>query len=151
MDDDVKIVIRGVLDKIEDENLTEDKGKLICSALDRLCGDLWNVVFYPTYESEKGYCSSYFHWRSKYWVYAEKSISTNYNSDEIKKFMNTEFGWAKIKDIDTVQQAAYTKINNKFPGVWRVHVAKLNQGYSSYTYGTAWKSDEFTFFIYRIA
>lgn len=65
--------------------------------------------------------------------------------------MNIEFGWAKIKDINMIQQSAYTKINKTFEGVWRVHVAKLEDGYSWNFYGIVWESAGYTFFIYPIA
>jgi hypothetical protein len=151
MNDDVEIVIRGVLDKIEDENITTDKAFLINSALYKLCGGAWNVITYPTYTSEAGYAHSNFLWRNKLWIYAEQTTCTDTNASDIESFMNIEFGWATIKDINAVQHAAYTKINNKFPGTWRVHVVQLQNGYSSSLCGTAWQSDSFTFFIYRVA
>jgi hypothetical protein len=151
MNDNVKIVIRGVLDKIEGENITEHKAGLITSALDKLCGGRWNVITYPAYENEAGYTHSNFRWHNKEWVYAEQTTSTDYNESDIKSFMDTEFGWATIKDINTVQQSAYTKINNKFPGIWRVHVAQLQNSYSGSAFGAVWESDSFTFFIYRVA
>lgn len=117
MDDDEKIVIRGVLDKIQDENSTENKADLIRETLKKLCGGHWNVITYPTFESEKGYCYPYLHWRNKQWVQAEKTTSTDFDSNEIKTFLNTEFEWATIKDIDAFQQSAYTKVNNKFLGI----------------------------------
>jgi hypothetical protein len=150
MNEDVKIVIRGVLNKIEDENITEHRQGLINSALDKLCGGRWNVITYSTYTSEAGYTDSNFHWRNKEWVYAEQTTSTDYNGSDIKSFMDTEFGCAKIRDINIVQQSAYTKINNKFPGTWRVHVAQLQNSYSGSTFGTMWESDGFSFFIYRV-
>jgi hypothetical protein len=94
MNDNVKIVIRGVLDKIEGENITEHKARLITSALDKLCGGHWNVITYPTYENEAGYTNSNFRWHNKEWVYAEQTTSTDYNGSDIKSFMDTEFGWA---------------------------------------------------------
>jgi hypothetical protein len=151
MNDDVKIVIRGVLDKIEDENISENKAPLINSALQKLCGGIWNVITYTTCKSEAGYTNSNFHWHNKKWVYAEKTTSTDYNESDIKSFMDTEFGWATIKDINAVQQSAYTKISNKFPGTWRVHVAQLQNGASTSIFGTCWQSDNFTFCIYRVA
>jgi len=149
--DDAKIVIRGVLDKIEDEKLTEGKATLIDTALNMLFGGTWNVITYPTCESEAGASSLYLHWHNKEWVYAEQTTDTHFDEKEVKKFMDTEFGWAKTKDINTIQHSVYTKINNRFPGTWRVHVAQLKNGYSSRIYGAVWKSDGFTFFIYRIA
>ena len=151
MNDDAEIVIRGVLDKIEDENITDNKARLISDALKKLCGGVWNVIIYPTFEKERGNTYSCLHWRSKRWIYAEQTTNTSYDDSEIITFMNTEFGWATIKDIDTVQQSAYSKINNKFPGTWRVHVAQLKNEYFYSLYGTAWQSDGFTLFIYRIA
>jgi hypothetical protein len=145
-----KLIIRGALDKIEDEKLTENKATVIRNALEAIRGGHWNVITYPTFESETGYRFSYLHWHGKQWVYAEKTTSTDYNEDEIKTFMDIEFGWAVIKDIHAVQQSAYTKINNKFPGTWRVHVARLKDGYSSDLSGTVWTNGEYTFFIYRL-
>jgi hypothetical protein len=151
MNDDAKIVIRGVLDKIEDENISENKAPLISSALNKLCGGVWNVITYTTYTSEAGYTDSNFHWRNKEWVYAEQTTSIDHNASNIKAFMDTEFGWATIKDINAVQQSAYTKINNKFPGTWRVHVVQLQNGGFYSICGTDWQSDSFTFYIYRVA
>jgi hypothetical protein len=151
MNDDVEIVIRGVLDKIEDENITGNAAALIRSALQKLCGGCWNVITYSTYTSEAGYTNSHFHWRNKEWVYAEQTTSTDFNKSAIESFMNTEFGWTTIKDIDAVQRSAYTKINNKFPGTWKVHVAQLENVYSYSLFGTAWQSDSFVFLIYRVA
>ena len=151
MNDDVKIVVRGVLDRIEDENIDGNEASLIGQALEKLCGGSWNVITYPSCESEIGYTSSYLNWRGKQWVYAEQTTNTSYNANRIISFMKMEFGWAKIKDMTMVQQSAYTKINRKFEGTWRVHVAKLEHGYSWSFHGTVWESDGYTFFIYPIA
>jgi hypothetical protein len=151
MDDNTKIVIRGVLDKMEDENINDKPASLINKALQSICGGNWNIVTYTAYESKIGFTASYFHWRSKQWVYAEQTTCTTYNSNEIETLMNIEFGWASIKDINMVQESAHHKINNKFPGTWRVHVARLNGEISSSLFGIVWESDGFTFFIYRIA
>lgn len=151
MNDDAKIVIRGVLDKIDDENLTDDNATCIKQALDRLCGGTWNVILYPNCEVSTGSTSSCFYWRGKQWVYAEQTTNTSFNASEIKSFMDTEFGWSPIRDIQMVQQAANTKISNKFQGEWRVHVAQLKNGYSCSCCGIVWKADGYTFFIYRLA
>ena len=150
MSQDTKIVIRGVLDQIEDNSMTENKAELIQKALCRLEGGHWSVIVYPSCEASAGCTSSSFHWRSKQWVYAQRTTDTSFNASDIKSLMNTEFGWATINDISAVQQSAYTKINDRFPGKWEVHVAKLNNGYSYKMCGTDWVRNEYTFFIYRI-
>ena len=149
MREDTKIVIRGVLDQIEDNSMTENKAELIQKALCRLRGGDWSVIVYPSCEASAGCTLSSFHWRSKQWVYAQRTTDTYFNASDIKSFMNTEFGWATISDITAVQQSVNTKINDRFPGKWEVHVAKLNNGYSWKMYGTDWVRNEYTFFIYR--
>ena len=118
MNDNIKIVIRGVLDRIDEENITENKAVLIGQALSRIFGGSWNVIIYPSYESAAGFTSSYFHWRHRQWVYAEKTTNTTYNANEIRSFMTREFGWSTIRDINAVQQSAYARINNRFSDSW---------------------------------
>ncbi|CAF3250989.1 unnamed protein product [Rotaria sp. Silwood2] len=149
MDGNSSLVICGVLDKLEKDNATIGIATLVMEALEDSFGGCWNVIIYPTYENEAGCCSSYLNWHSKHRVYAEKTTCIDIDRNEIKRFMDTEFGSTTIKDIIAVQQSAYAKINNKFPGTWRVHVAQLKNGYSWSIWGIAWDLDEFTFFIYR--
>jgi ribosomal protein L31E len=71
--------------------------------------------------------------------------------EAIRAFMNKEFGWAKIVDIGEVQAAVERRVNEKFPGSWKVHVVKLraDSSRSAYVYGAFWDHDGYTFSIMR--
>ncbi|CAF2136714.1 unnamed protein product [Rotaria magnacalcarata] len=152
MDDNIELIIRDVHDKIAHKNRTESPSTWTNGALIGLCGGYWNVVMYSDYDVLVGLSSSSLHWRNKWWAYTEKTTSIDFAADEIKKFMVTEFGWATIKDSDAAQKSAYIKINNKFLGSWRAHVARIKSKWSWSMRGTAWTADGLTlfFFIYRL-
>jgi hypothetical protein len=134
-DDDRKIVIRGVMDKWERDG--GDPAVMVREAILKIFSEYWSIVIYDTFVEEKGN-GTFFHYHNKWRIYGVYTNNTHSNKAELEGFMNTEFGWARIADIEKLQASAEKRVNENFKGNWKVHVVKLGSAPRyGYIYGTS--------------
>jgi hypothetical protein len=114
----------------------------------------WNIVMYKRPWGAIEYGAD---WEGRIehdgWsIFGYKNTGPTYNDVEaINKFVNAEFGWASISDVKVFQQSVEQKINQKFEGTWRVHVAKGVTDWSTHVWGTAVTIGNCDCFIVRVA
>jgi hypothetical protein len=150
-DDLRQFVIRGVLDKIDEESGQGNKSTAIRDILEDIFQEDWNIITYSTFEEEKGY-GVRFNWRGKLQVYGVLCQDPyDYDDKEIEKFIKEEFGSAKIQNIGAAQGTAERKMNEKFQRKWKVHIANVTSRSDSSISGANVRFDDIRIWIMKVS
>ena len=70
---------------------------------------------------------NHYYGQSFRFVYLPTTSSKNeVTGEQLNEFLDEEFGWAHIGDMEKLEQAVNRKINHKFKGKWGVFIRKQN-------------------------
>jgi hypothetical protein len=134
--DDQKYIVRGVTKTFATKGGTEvreETAGLIHQALLRIFGEWWSIVMYrsASFEAEIGY-GDYVNFEDKWWIYGRRTSKADrgYKQAEVSEFLQTMFGWSKVANAAGFRKAVELQVNARFPGNWKVHLAKFKPGLS---------------------
>ena len=117
-DSKLEIVVLGAM--LKHKNANADR---LREEIEKVMGGKYAVITYKSRDAERG--NAQWMRTQGYWVFVKKLIEPDdYDRDEVQKFMTREFKWASIRDVGAFQKSAYSKINERFSGDYKVHVVK---------------------------
>jgi hypothetical protein len=148
-----EVVIRGAISRYEEVHPSISRAQFIADALERALNEKWSIIVYDTFDDEAGYYT-YFQYQDKWWVHGKRKINRRgCDKAAIRRFMNVEFGCFVLGGCSQVQSSAQTKINQRFPGTWKVQVVKFlpKSLHSAWIKGIYWRYGSYNFYIMKIS
>jgi hypothetical protein len=145
-----EVVIRGALEK--DGGFSDNPAVVVRKALLDILGENWSIMMYGGWSSVEGAVyPPHLQYQNKCVYGIQTKTADSGEHDRMKKFLDTEFGWAAISDFRKVQPAAEQKINNNFLGSWKVNLIKFGKdGSWDYScWGFVWEHGDYKFCVLR--